>query len=89
VANNNCLAGNIGLYCKKQGNGRVDLSSHWLAVEQNGNIGTKSRISKPNPFQGHPELIFFCVGLLGGYEIPAVSLCPTCEPVGISTLLST
>jgi hypothetical protein len=31
----NQLAGNFRLYRKQKENGKVDLSSHWLAMEQN------------------------------------------------------
>jgi hypothetical protein len=36
---NNRLGGNFGLYSKQGGNGRMDLNSHWLAVEQNETAG--------------------------------------------------
>jgi hypothetical protein len=29
----------FGLYRKQEGNGRVDFSYHWLAVEQNETVG--------------------------------------------------
>jgi hypothetical protein len=35
----NQLARNFGLYRKQEGNGRVDLISHWLVMGQNETAG--------------------------------------------------